>query len=1711
MLRLYLRRLLKSLFAPARRSRSRSGQARRAPAVVPVLEVLETRLTPNTDIWTGKSMAATFVWSDAANWSNGKPNPGDDLVFPANVPPASLVNTDDLAAGTQFDALSFSGSGYTLQGSSTTQSITLGSPAGGGSINVSGGSQNNVIGFDIQMGGAAGNRQFFTVNFGADLTLAGHIKGSTGVELTKEGTGTLVLSNDNSAFTGPITLDTNAGVLQITNAKALGDTRNGTTVLTGAQLQVKDVTGSIAENLIVNGSGVANDGALLNLAGDNVWTGTVELDSNAALGASAGSLTISGLITDLGAGHNLTKVGPGQIIFAHANNYRGTTTIDNGILTIRDPLALSLGDNTAATGTVVKSSPSGSGTLQIEDPTGVGFTVSNKLLTLNGPGTGALGALDNRNGNNTWTGNVTLGSPAPNGSDVSIGVEDQGTTRTELTVSGVVQDRAAPDPAVNLAKVGPGRLIFTNSNTYLGTTTVVTGALNIRDSQGLGPATASGGTTVNDGAALELQTDSTPDSITGTTNTLSVSEALTLNGTGINGTGALRSVNGINVYTGPITLGTLAPIDAVGVEPDPNPHGDASYFTNDFSLTITGGISGGQNGTPTPTIFAKVGQGQLILPNANTNLNGPVQIEEGWITIQNNQSLGVPVAGVGATDQPAVTVLNGAALHLLPGGSLTIANRLVLSGHGITHPFATINQEGALLNLGGVNTVTGDVGLLGDAGIGVQNPPQGSRLTLSGSVSQTSSPVSLGATASGGSQENSNIIDTGATSGTLTITYDMFSIPDELRVYYGPRGTPGSTRIVDTGLVSGSGTVGVSFGPGTGTRVEIVMDEGGGISGTAWTYTGSFTTNAAPGGITKLGSGRLILQGAGTYTGATTVNDGTLLVNGSTAAGSAVAVNNGSTLGGSGTVNGTVTVNSGHLAPGDSPGILTTGALNFSSGSNLDVEIGGNTPGNYDQDHVTSGTVSLGSATLNLTSFGGYVPQASDEYVIINNDGGSAISGTFVAGTGINLTAGTALPEGSVLSTNFLGSGGTARITYAGGDGDDVAIVVDGPVSFTDNTGNGQLTLQRVKNGGTDNIQLLRGNTVIDSRPTAGVTSYTVTDNAGNDTLTVNYGASGGFFNVPVTFHGDAAAGVTDTLAVTGGNFARATHTFTTTAPQHSGNIVYDVTGNGTNTDTLNYDGLKPVLMNNGTINDIIFNLPAGTVQATLQDAGNASNNTWQIVSPNNAFETTTFTVPTSSLTINAGGGNDDLLIDFSAGAALPNGLSFDGGAGVNTLTLNEAGSSTADTVTVTATSVSSTVAGSVHYASIQQLTFDGGNAGNTFLVQGSAAGTPVTLNTGNGNDVVYVSSSVGNFGTLAGLLGALTVNAGGGSNTLVVSEAGRSSADTVLVTSSSLSSTVGSRFTINYTATGSFSLVNFATGTGGDRVNVQSTRAGTATGVINFGGPDVIDVCSNTATNQGDLSGVQGPLSVIAMAGSDLLVVSEAARSTADTVLVTSSSLTSTVGAGYTINVSAAGGTFSGVNFATGTGGDGVNVQSTQAGAVTTIYNFGGADVIDVCSNTATNQGDLSGLHGALSVVALAGTDLLVVSEAARTSADTVTVNDSSITSTVGAGFTINFSAAGGTFTGVNFATGTASDTVNVRVASSSGYDLTLYGVIPPGTLSGDTLSVTDSSGGAVIHSIWTGPGMGIFQVLYAGAGTKNSTINYQDFVFVFTNPVPS
>jgi len=147
---------------------------------------------------------------------------------------------------------------------------------------------------------------------------------------------------------------------------------------------------------------------------------------------------------------------------------------------------------------------------------------------------------------------------------------------------------------------------------------------------------------------------------------------------------------------------------------------------------------------------------------------------------------------------------------------------------------------------------------------------------------------------------------------------------------------------------------------------------------------------------------------------------------------------------GTGTV-GTVALESGGtIAPGLSPGILTTGNLSFVSGSTYDFEVGGLTAGTeYDQIKVV-GTVNLGSGTLNAMLYNGFVPAVGQSYVIIDNDGSDAVVGTFAG-----------LAEGNTVTVD----GHHFKVSYVGGDGNDVTLTIVS-VPNAPNTGAFELPLK---------------------------------------------------------------------------------------------------------------------------------------------------------------------------------------------------------------------------------------------------------------------------------------------------------------------------------------------------------------------------------------------------------------------------------------------------------------------------------------------------------------------------------------------------------------------------------------------------------------------------------------------------------------------------
>jgi autotransporter-associated beta strand protein len=100
--------------------------------------------------------------------------------------------------------------------------------------------------------------------------------------------------------------------------------------------------------------------------------------------------------------------------------------------------------------------------------------------------------------------------------------------------------------------------------------------------------------------------------------------------------------------------------------------------------------------------------------------------------------------------------------------------------------------------------------------------------------------------------------------------------------------------------------------------------------------TGGSTTGSLS--IVKTGGGTQILGGNMTYTGVTSINQGTLAVTGSLLNSGTVLVNDGGSLSGSGSV-GAVTLASGSfLKPGNSPGTLTAASSIWEAGSTYSWE-----------------------------------------------------------------------------------------------------------------------------------------------------------------------------------------------------------------------------------------------------------------------------------------------------------------------------------------------------------------------------------------------------------------------------------------------------------------------------------------------------------------------------------------------------------------------------------------------------------------------------------------------------------------------------------------------------------------------------------------------------------------------------------------------------
>jgi autotransporter-associated beta strand protein len=228
---------------------------------------------------------------------------------------------------------------------------------------------------------------------------------------------------------------------------------------------------------------------------------------------------------------------------AENNTYTGDTTIlANATAEARHAQAFGGTEN----GTTVTTG----GAIHLSHATGISY--ANEALAINGLGVGGShGALRNVGGNNTWNGNISLGSNSridsdPSGGPGSLTINGTisggsnvlflGTNDSNTTIHGVISGEGGLQNSIvtSIYKDGGSTLTLAGTNTYTGATTVSAGTLVVNGSLANtavgvqsgatlgGSGTISGLVTLNGGATLA------PGNSIGTIN---LTAGLTLNST----------------------------------------------------------------------------------------------------------------------------------------------------------------------------------------------------------------------------------------------------------------------------------------------------------------------------------------------------------------------------------------------------------------------------------------------------------------------------------------------------------------------------------------------------------------------------------------------------------------------------------------------------------------------------------------------------------------------------------------------------------------------------------------------------------------------------------------------------------------------------------------------------------------------------------------------------------------------------------------------------------------------------------------------------------------------------------------------------------------------------------------------------------------------------------------------------------------------------
>ncbi|TRD98513.1 fibronectin-binding autotransporter adhesin ShdA [Salmonella enterica subsp. enterica serovar Anatum] len=883
----------------------------------------------------------------------------------------------------------------------------------------------------------------FTVDADSTFTVTSELDETTatsnwdGSKLTKQGDGTLILSNTGNDY-GDTVID--GGILAAKDAASLGT--GDVTIAENATLALSQ--GTLDNNVAGEGQIVKSGSDELIVTGDNNYSGgttisggTLTADHADSLGS--GDIDNSGVL-QVGEGElentlsgtgSLVKTGTGELTLSGDNTYSGGTTISGGTLTADHADSLGSGDidNSGVLKVgegELKNTLFGSGSLV---KTGTGVLTLSGDNTYSGGTTISGGTLTADHADSLGTGTIA------NSGVLQVG---EGELKNTLSGSGL------------LVKTGTGELTLSGDNSYSGATTITDGTLiaanvnalgsgdidnsgtlmldangafklaNITTHSGATTALAAGSTlyasqlTQENGSTLSIDLGAATDDAMITADSVTLGGTLNISGIG-NVTDSwtpeaytytlIDSDSAITSDFDDLTIAGMnredvdfLTIDGKVDETD-NTNYDLTaslswYADRDNATTDAHGTftlsdpDGSFNVAATLTdvddtldpgsrwdgkSLTKEGAGTLILSGDN-DYSGGTTINEGTLVAASTTAL-----GTGLVDNNATLVLDADGAVSAAGGITThsgATTQLALGTSLDLGDSALIQQDGSTLN----------VELNSDS---VQPLITGGSATLGGDL--VVSDASLQARASDAEFQSFKLMDMDSDiSGDFTsLTMNLTDKPDYLTVTGTINPEDASEYLLTEGLSWNATATSATPAHGTFTL-------GAGDSFEVTSVLGDKTGNGDWDGksLTKLGAGKLTLSGVNTYTGDTNVQEGTLWLAGDGTIGEvgnqqAVNVASDATFGGSNgtTVNGKVT-NEGTLVFGDSE---ETGAIFTLNGDliNMGTITSGSsssTPGNtlyVDGDYTGNG----GSLYLNTVL--GDDDSATDKLVITGDASGT--------------------------------------------------------------------------------------------------------------------------------------------------------------------------------------------------------------------------------------------------------------------------------------------------------------------------------------------------------------------------------------------------------------------------------------------------------------------------------------------------------------------------------------------------------------------------------------------------------------------------------------------------------------------------------------------------------------------------------------------------